>query len=226
MLNAVLAPFREGSALDTQASPASVISGAYPIQLTVTQERQLNRLWGIPYFGMLVRGILAIPHLVVLMILGIVLYVWILLGWIPILINGRVPAIALRLLTEYIHRGVRVIGYTACLMPGGYPPLEMGAPGPVDVQFNFRGFEINRLWGIPILGWFVRILAVLPHIIVLAFAGILFGLSLIVLWFPILITGTYPTWAVTFYGRFLRYVARVEAYALLLPVPYPPFSFS
>jgi hypothetical protein len=212
--------------LHTQTFPAAVNSGAYPIQLTVTGERQLNRLWGIPYFGMLVRWILAIPHFVILILLGIVLYLWILVGWIPILINGRVPAGAVRLLTEYIRRSARVIGYTACLMPGPYPPLEMGSSGPVHVQFNFQSLEINRLWGIPFVGLFVRVLALIPHFIVLSLAGIVFALSLIVLWIPILISGTYPTWAVTFYGRFLSYATRVEAYALLLPVPYPPISFS
>ncbi len=34
--------------MDTQASPAAAISGAYPIQLTVTQERQLKSPVGYP----------------------------------------------------------------------------------------------------------------------------------------------------------------------------------
>jgi len=50
------------------------------------------------------------PHLVVLWLLGLCLNVWIFLGWIPILVNGRVPGIAAKLLTEYIQRGTRVGG--------------------------------------------------------------------------------------------------------------------
>ncbi|MFI5258977.1 MAG: DUF4389 domain-containing protein [Candidatus Limnocylindrales bacterium] len=207
-------------------APAAPDFSGYPIQLTVTQEREINRLWGIPFVGMVVRGIMAIPHFVVLWALGIVLGFWMFLGWIPILFLGRVPGIVVTLLTEYIQRGARVGGYVGFLMPGGYPPLEPGAPTPIDVRFNFQDLRMNQLWGIPLLGWLVRVLVLIPHIIVLALAAILIGLSLLVLWIPILLLGTYPGWAASLYGGFMRYVVRVQAYGLLLPVPYPPFSFS
>jgi Domain of unknown function (DUF4389) len=207
-------------------APAAPAPGGYPIQLTVTQERDLNRWWGIPFFGVMVRFILAIPHLVVLWLLGICLYIWFILGWIPILLLGRVPGIAVKLLSEYIQRGTRVMGYAAFLMPGGYPPLEPGASSPVNVQFSFESLEINRLWGIPLFGLLVRFIFAIPHFIVLSIAGILIYLSMIVLWIPILLMGRYPGWAASLYGGFMRYAVRVGAYVLLLPVPYPPFSFS
>jgi hypothetical protein len=207
---------------DAQSAPDR---GGYPIQLTVIEERELNRLWGIPFFGVLVRAFLAIPHFVVLQILGFCTYVWFFVGWIPILVNGRVPGIAVKLLTEYLQRGTRVAGYTAFLMPGGYPPLEPGIPSPIGVQVNLDSLEINRLWGIPLFGYMVRVLVLIPHFIVLAFAGIVIWLSMIVLWIPILASGRYPNWAVSLYGGFLRYAVRVGAYALLLPVPYPPLWF-
>lgn len=209
----------------TAPAPAA-FSGGYPVNLTVTEERELNRLWGIPFVGNLVRWFMAIPHLVVLSILGIGFNIWILLGWIPILLNGRVPGIAVRLLTEYIHRGSRVAGYALFLMPGGYPPLEPGLPSPTDVEFYFESLEINRLWGIPFVGFIVRILCVLPQLIVLSLAAALVAVSLLILWIPILVSGRYPGWAVSFYGAVLRYGVRVSAYLILLPVPYPPLWFS
>jgi hypothetical protein len=201
-------------------------AGGYPVTLTITAERELNRLWGIPFVGHFVRWILAIPHLVVLWVLGILLWIWILLGWIPILLNGRVPAIAVRLLTEYLQRGNRVGGYVAFLMPGGYPQLEPGAAPPVAVEVHLQSLDINRWWGIPLFGWLVRLLVVIPQIIILSLAGIVIGLSLVILWIPILISGRYPEWAVSLYGGFFRYTVRVSAYVLLLPVPYPPMWFS
>ena len=68
-------------------------------------------------------------------------------------------------------------------------------------------------------------LILLPHLIVLTFAAIVIALSMLVLWIPILSSGRYPEWAVSLYGAFFRYVVRVEAYLLLLPVPYPPLWF-
>ena len=205
--------------------PGQPDRGAYPIQLTVIGERELNGLWGIPFVGIFVRGILAIPHFVVLSVLGFCLNVWFLVGWIPILVNGRVPAIAVKLLTEYVQRGTRVVAYVGFLMPGGYPPLEPGVLSPVGVHISLDSLEINRLWGIPLFGYLVRVLILLPHLIVLTFAAIVIALSMLVLWIPILASGRYPDWAVSLYGGFLRYLARVQAYAVMLPVPYPPLWF-
>jgi hypothetical protein len=205
--------------------PGAAISGGYPVDLLVTDEREINRLWGIPIAGVLVRMFLAIPHFVVLSILGIGMQLWFLVGWIWILAYGRVPAIAVTLLTEVMHRGSRVAGYTVGLLPGEYPRLEPGAPGPTDVRIHLESLAINRLWGIPFLGFAVRILVTIPHLIVLAFLAVGVVLVHLVLWIPILSTGRYPGWAASFFGAVLRFGVRVQAYLLLMPVPYPPLSF-
>ena len=100
----------------------------YPVQVTVTGEREIDRRWGIPLIGNAVRWVLAIPHYVVLWLLGIGIAAWAIFGWIPILVNGRVPGIAVRLITETINRGQRVQAYVALLMPGPYPPPVTAAP--------------------------------------------------------------------------------------------------
>ena len=207
------------------AAPPAGPAGGYPVQVTVTDQRELSRWWGIPVFGNFVRWVLAIPHLVVLWILGFVLAFWLFLGWIVILLTGRIPGIVVKLLTEYIQRGARIGAYIGFLMPGGYPPLEPGAPTPVDVKIEPTSLEINRLWGIPIVGFFVRILVLIPQLIVLSILGMVVGLSLIVLWIPILLTGKYPGWAISLYGAMFRYGTRVSAYLLFLQVPYPPIWF-
>lgn len=57
-------------------APAAPMGGGYPVQLTLTDEREINRLWGIPFVGVFVRMILAIPHMIVLGIMSIGLYIW------------------------------------------------------------------------------------------------------------------------------------------------------
>jgi hypothetical protein len=206
--------------------PPAPMGGGYPVQLSITDERQINRLWGIPFVGVFVRAILAIPHLIVLWILGLGMIVWVILGWIPILMLGRQPAISVKLLTELIHRGARVSGYVGLLLPGGYPGLEPGNPNPVDTKIDVEGRHLNRLWGIPLLGFYVRLIALIPHLIVLGILAIVVWLSFLILWIPILLMGRYPNAFASFYTGYLRYYVRVGAYALLLPVPYPPFSLS
>jgi hypothetical protein len=200
------------------------MGGGYPVQLTLTDEREINRLWGIPFVGVFVRMILAIPHMLGIMSIG--LYIWLLLGWIPILLLGRQPSLVVKFLTEYLHRAFRVAGYAIMLLPGGYPPLEPGAPTPVDLKIDVEGRSLSRLWGIPFVGLFVRYIVLIPHLIVLMILGIVVYISFIVLWIPILLMGKYPNAFASFYTGVFRYGARVAAYLFLLPVPYPPFSFS
>ena len=204
----------------------SQATGGYPVQLTVTDVRSLHRLWGVPFFGVFVRIILAIPHFLLLMVLGLGMYVVMALGWIPILILGRVPGIQAAWIKETIHRAVRIVGYTYFLFPGGYPPFAPGSPSPVELTINLDGRSMSRLWGIPLVGFMIRYLVLIPHLIVLGILFLIGYILLLVLWIPILLFGRYPGWAVSYYGGLLRYMARVEAYLLLLPIPYPPFSFS
>jgi len=195
--------------------------GGYPIQVGVTTDRDVNRLWGIPFIGMAVRGFLVIPHGVVLWALGIAIGIWFFLGWIYILAFGRVPGLVVKLVTENLQRQTRVGGYVL-LMPGGYPPLEPGPSKPINVQVTLESLEINRLWGIPIVNWIVRFLVVIPQIIVIVVLATIMGLSLLILWIPILMSGRYPDWAASLYGTTLRYGARLSAWIAFLPVPYPP----
>jgi hypothetical protein len=211
---------------EAAAPPAGGYTGGYPVGLSVTEERTINRLWGIPFVGVFVRAILAIPHFVVLGLLAIGIYIWGFLGWIPILVTGRVPGIAVALLREYLQRSYKVLGYVMFLMPGGYPGLEPGPGMPMAVNVDLQDLTINRFWGIPVIGLLVRLIVAIPHMIVLAVLAIVMYVILLVVWIPILLFGSYPGWAASFLGGFSRYAVRVTAYLLLLPVPYPPFSLS
>jgi hypothetical protein len=201
---------------------AAVPADDYPVSLTVTDERDINRLWGIPFLGVAARAFMAIPHFAVLSIMGFGIYVWAFLGWIPILAYGRVPGLAVKFLIEYLHRGTRTAGYVAFLMPGGYPPLEPGMGIPVDLEVRLDSLEINRWWGIPFVGMAVRVLILLPQIVILSFLIVGVVLTWLVLWIPILASGRYPDWAARFYGMCFRYGVRMAAYQMFLPVPYPP----
>jgi hypothetical protein len=198
--------------------------GGYPVALGVTTDRELNRWWGIPFFGSAVRWFLCIPHFVVLWVLEIALGLWMLLGWIYILAFGRVPAIVVRLSIEAMQRGSRVTGYALFLMPGEYPPLEPGPSKPINVQMTLDSLEINRLWGIPGFNWLFRFIVLIPHIIVVSILGTIAVVLVLIVWIPILAAGRYPDWAASYFGMTLRYATRMTAYFLFLPVPYPPIA--
>ena len=75
----------------------------------------------------------------------------------------------------------------------------------------------------PIVKWLLAI----PHYIVLVFLFIGAVLAVIVAWFAILITGSYPRALFDYVVGVARWALRVEAYAFLLITDrYPPFSLS
>jgi hypothetical protein len=71
----------------------------------------------------------------------------------------------------------------------------------------------------------VKWLLAIPHFVVLVFLTIGAVLSVVVAWFAILFTGTYPRGLFDYVVGVGRWALRVQAYATLLVTDeYPPFS--
>ncbi len=71
-----------------------------------------------------------------------------------------------------------------------------------------------------------RLLMALPQLIVVAVLGVAAYVVTIIGWFAALFTGRLPGFAADFLGGYLRWMARVYAYAFLLTGVYPPFSLA
>jgi len=194
----------------------------YPIKVTYGPDRGQSQLWGIPLAGLIVRSILCIPQAVLLAVLGLVLYVIVLLNWIPILFNGRQAAWIYQIAGGYIRLSARVFAYIL-LITGRYPPFWIEGEHTVDVTFD-EAEPQNRLWGIPVLGVLVRLVVLIPHLFVLALLGILVGILMLFTWVPVLLNGRTSDWVVRWVGGYYRWSLRVSAYAFLLTGRYPPFS--
>jgi hypothetical protein len=195
---------------------------SYPVNLTVAPDRGQNRLWGIPFFGIVARWFLLIPHLILLFFLSIALSLYAFVSWIPVLLNGRQADAGYAIAEAYVTVSARVAAYLS-LITGAYPPFGWTGSHPVNVSFD-RGEPQNRLWGIPLLGIMVRWILLIPHWIVLAVLGFVLGLLFLVSWAPVLATGRQAGAIVTFIGGFYRWTYRVMAYGLLLTGTYPPFT--
>lgn len=107
------------------------------------------------------------------------------------------------------------------------PPAYPLAPDayPVNVSYD-RSAAINRLWGIPILGQFVRWVLAIPHFVVIFLISIVAALQMLVTWIPVLLLGRFPGWGYRWIGGLMGYTTRVQAYLQLLTGTYPPFSLS
>ena len=184
------------------------------------------------------RLILAIPHLILVGgvglgfassgdsrrtlgseggLLGAVAAVLAIISWFTIVIAGT-HIVGIRQFTAfYLRWRVRATSYLM-LLEDAYPPFG-DAPYPASIEIT----DPPRRSRLTVL---LRLILAIPHLFVLAFVLIAWGLTTIVAWFMILITGTYPQGLYEFGVGVLRWRMRVEAYLLLMVDEYPPFSLA
>ena len=114
----------------------------------------------------------------------------------------------------------RVTAYLALLMDD-YPSTEDEQAVHLEIDYPDVPRDLNR-W-LPLVKWFLAI----PHYVVLFFLSIAAVVSVVIAWFAILFTGTYPRTLFDFVVGVGRWSLRVQAYAFLLVTDrYPPFSLS
>jgi hypothetical protein len=193
--------------------PSGPADGRAPILLAVSERTAQRRL------TVLLRAILAIPHLVVLWLLGIVAEVIAVIGWFGALFTGRLPQFAEDYLSGYLHWYVRVYAYYA-LLTDAYPPFAFGDTDyPVRVAIPPRG-PLNRL------AVLFRIFLAIPAAVVgglLVWGG--WTIVLFIAWLIMLVTGTMPESLYQAYAAVLRYYTRYFGYLLLLTSEYPSEIF-
>jgi hypothetical protein len=114
----------------------------------------------------------------------------------------------------------RVTAYLL-LLRDEYPSTDEEQAVHLDMLYPDVQNQLGRGW--PLIKWFLAI----PHWIVLAFLVIAALVVLIIAWFAILFTGRYPRSLFDFTVGVMRWLFRVQAYAIVLITDrYPPFSTS
>lgn len=195
----------------------------HPVQFTVATDERQNRLWGIPYFGVVLRAILIIPQAIILWFLAIGVGLLLLVSWIPILLNGQMAGWGYSIIGGYLRLSTRLALYVV-LITGRYPPFGLTGEHTVGLTFDETERQ-NRLWGIPIFGICVRWILLIPHFLILMVLGIGIALLVLVTWLPVLVNGRQAESVVSFFSGYYRWAIRVSSYSLLLTGKYPPFSF-
>ncbi|QTJ65280.1 DUF4389 domain-containing protein [Rhodococcus sp. ZPP] len=216
-------------------------SKPYPAHLRGDLDQPLSRwLW-------LVKWLLAIPHYVVLVFLGLGLFVTTVVAGFAILFTGRYPRGLFDFNVGVLRWLWRVQFYTySALGTDRYPPFTLARtdyPADFDVEYPER---LSR--GLVLVKWW---LLAIPHYLILAVLaggwfggwrfgvtsgddgvpgqpwlfGSLLGVLILVAAIIILFTGRYPRPLFDFVMGINRWVYRVLAYVVLLRDEYPPFRF-
>jgi hypothetical protein len=135
-----------------------------------------------------------------------------------IVVRERYPRWWFDFARELTRFGARIGAYMA-LLTDRYPSTVDEQSVHLEIDYPDVSRDLNR-W-MPLVKWFLAI----PHYVVLFFLAIGAVLAVIVAWFAILFTGTYPRALFDYVVGVGRWGLRVQVYAALLVTDeYPPFS--
>ena len=193
------------------------IAAAYPTQLEFQADRDIAR------WRPLVQWLMAIPHLAVAQALNSLRHVLTIISAFTVLFTKQIPrplfdAIAMTYRYEW-----RTMSY-ALFLHDDYPPFSFRADAADDgvephtaLNVSYPG-ELNR-WA-PLYKWFLAV----PHYLVALALVVAAASAVVVGFFAVLVTGTFPRGPRDFIVNAWRYGLRVQAYVGLLTDRYPPFS--
>jgi hypothetical protein len=194
------------------------MSAPYPVTFTFDPPEKVAN------WRPLVQWLLAIPHFLVLYVLGFVSEVLGLVSWIVILFTGELPEGLANVQVLYLRYSTRAFTYAA-FMREEYPPFtfDMTPTDPGDDP-RVRLDIIPELTDRNRLTCAFRIILVIPQFIVLAVLWLAGAVALVIAFFAVLFTGQWPPGLRDFVVKVMRWNQRVQAYFLLLTDQYPPFT--
>jgi hypothetical protein len=104
--------------------PFSMEPQSYPLTYEVDYPESLSRLLNFPFFGILIKAVLLIPHFIVLTFLGIVAWLILFIAQFAILFTGSFPAGMHGFMVGVTRWSSRVNAYLYA-MTDKYPPFSM-----------------------------------------------------------------------------------------------------
>jgi hypothetical protein len=214
-----------------RADPEEGAVNPYPVQVRARRDSNLSRwLW-------IVKGIMLIPHYIVLFFLSVAFIVLVLVAYVMVLVTGTYPRAIFDFNVGVMRWGWRVgyYGYEA-LGTDRYPPFTLA-----DVPDYPAGLEVeyrpNPPRWLPLVAW----LFAFPHWLLLGAlngAGTVYVRSdnaattaqiglvvacVLIIGLALLFTGRHLTGLYDLLVGVARWSLRVVAYVALLTPGYPPF---
>jgi hypothetical protein len=197
------------------ASPAGPMPAAsdYPVRFDVDYPERLSR-WKI-----FVKWLLAIPHFIIIYLLGIVNGVLIFIAFFAVLFTKKWPRGLFDFSIQIQRWTFNTYVYAIGLLRDEYPPFS-GDSGAYALTLEVEYHEDLSRWQI-----FLKWLFAIPHLLVLTVLGIVAFFAIVIAFFAILFTGRYPRSFFDFVVGTARWAVRVNAYAFwFMTDRYPPFS--
>jgi Domain of unknown function (DUF4389) len=165
------------------------------------------------------RYLLTLPWMIVAIFWGIGALVCAVLAWFAIVFTGRYPQGLYDFVGQALRFNARVNAFYY-LMTDAFPPFGGGEePGyPIRLTFD-PALERYSRWKTAL-----RLILGIPVLIVAYLMGILVAIVGVLSWIVIVVIGKHPQGLFDVMKLGLAYVARANAYFLLVTEAYPPLS--
>ncbi len=194
----------------------------YPVRFDVDYPESPSRVLALLGAVLWIKGLLLLPHILILMVLGILLFIASYIGYLAVLITGRYP----RSLFDFIAGVLRWSTRTDSWMNGladRYPPFSLGEadyPARLNVDYPESSSRLLALLGAVLL----KFVLLIPHMAVLYFLGIVSFAVVYIGYWVVLITGRYPRGMFDLVVGIQRWSYRANSWMVGLTDRYPPFS--
>ena len=187
--------------------PVSARANEHPVAMAVTDDLVRSRL------TVFFRLLLAIPHLIVLALWGIVVEVVVFIAWFAALFTRRVPGGLHDFMASFLRYATRVSAYIL-LLADPFPPFGSGGSYPVDVSVE-PALPQTRV------SVFFRLFLAIPALVLTYVFRMVNNVIAFLGWFYCLATGRMHGGMRNTSAWLLRYEVQTYAYLLLLTGRYP-----
>jgi len=186
---------------------------SYPVTFEVDYVERRSRLTA--FF----RLVMAIPLAIWLYIYALVGSIVVAIAWLAIVVTGRYPQSLYDFVASFTRFTARFTAYVA-LLCDPYPPFGGSPDDAYPVRMHFAGplEHYSRLKTL------VRVILAIPIVILRYVMNVLLEIGAVAAWVVIVITGTMPRGLFDLMVLANSYMARSDAYLLLLTETYPPFQ--
>ncbi len=197
----------------------------YPVRFEVDYPDAPSR--GLALLGVLffLKGLLLIPHIIILYLLGIAGFIVFYIGYWAVLVTGRYP----QGLFAFVLGVQRWSTRTDSWMYGTvdrYPPFSLSdVDYPARLEVDYPDVSSR---GLALLGvlFLIKIILLVPHLIVLYALGLVSFVVVYIAYWAVLITGRYPKGMFDLVVGVQRWSYRANAWLVGFTDRYPPFTLS
>jgi Domain of unknown function (DUF4389) len=193
--------------------PPATAAGDYPVRVDADMQPEYNR------FLPLVKWLLAIPHYLVLIVLGIAVVFVHLIAFFAVLFTARYPRGLFDFVVGVYRWGWRVGSYVF-LLHDQYPPFTLADDPSFPAEFEIDYPERIDRWR-PLVQW----LLIIPYYIVAYVLVLVAEIVAFIGVFVILFTKQLPEGMFKLILNPFRWMLRAQAYGYFVVTRYPPFEW-